>query len=160
MYTISLAHVTDLESVLQLNRDLFAFETQFTTSYNPEWTTSERGVAYFKKRIEAQTVLVARLDDTICGYLCFHIDHFPFRAENPVSELENMYVVDVHRHKGVGTTLIERWMKIASERGVKRLKVGVLSSNAKALEFYRKSHFQMHEYILELPLAGREQSKE
>ncbi len=152
MYTISLARAADLDSVLQLNRDLFAFETQFTTSYNPEWTTSERGVAYFTRRIEAQTVLVARLDETICGYLCFHIDHFPFRAENPVSELENKYVVDVPRHKGVGTKLIERWMKIASERGVKRLKVGVLHANADAVDFYQKNHFQMHELILERPL--------
>jgi GNAT superfamily N-acetyltransferase len=150
---IKKATLKDLKDILRLNKDLFTYETQFDKTYNQDWTYSDIGKDYFENRIEDKEnalVLVARDDEgKILGYLCAHASRFPYRAINPIAEVENMLVVEEHRRKGVGTKLVKEFNKWCQEKGIKRLKVGMLSKNTPAVSFYKKSGFEEFNLVLE-----------
>jgi len=52
--------------------------------------------------------------------------------------LEDLYVDEAHRGRGVGTTLLRRLARLAVERGCARLEWSALDSNAAAIAFYEK----------------------
>lgn len=53
--------------------------------------------------------------------------------------LEDLVVAQAHRGKGFGSALFTQVMKIAQERGVKRVEWAVLDWNLPAISFYEKA---------------------
>ncbi len=146
---ISRAKIEDLEKILELNKKLFEFERQFGQTYNLDWTHSPGGRSYFINRIKDGVVLVAEINQEMIGYLCAFINTFSFRSVNPIAELENMYIEDKYQNVGVSTELIQKLIAKLRENGVKRIKVGALVKNNKAINFYKKLGFEDHEIFLE-----------
>lgn len=148
------AAITDLEAILKLNKALFNYEEKFNSEYNLEWTYSEKGQAYFKKRIEndLSIVLVAEAETKIVGYLLIFIDSHSIRKINPIAEIENMFVSDEYRDHGVGTELIKEAIKQVGEKGAKRLEVEVETQNSGAINFYKSNGFEDFEVTLQLKL--------
>ena len=148
------AAITDLEAILKLNKALFNYEEKFNSEYNLEWTYSEKGQAYFKKRLEndLSIVLVAEAETKIVGYLLIFIDSHSIRKINPIAEIENMFVSDEYRDHGVGTELIKEAIKQVGEKGAKRLEVEVEAQNSGAINFYKSNGFENFEVTLQLKL--------
>lgn len=145
------ASTNDLEGILSLNKSLFDYETKFSSEYNLDWTYSDVGRRYFKSRLEGASsiVAVAVIDKKIVGYVLSFIATYPFRAENPIAEIENMFISPEYRGKGIGEKLIGEIKRQAKEKGVKRIKVAALANNDLAIRFYKKCGFKDFEAVLE-----------
>jgi GNAT superfamily N-acetyltransferase len=146
---IDTATTKDLQDILELNKQLFEFESQFTDSYNTNWPNSESGQLYFLKRIESGIVLLAKEKDNLTGYICGYVYNFPARTPESVAEIENMFVKPEYRNKKVGTKLFEAFQTIAKQKGAGILRVGAIAGNQNALEFYKNKGLELHEVILE-----------
>lgn len=156
------ADTTDLEGVLGLNSDLFKKEyKEYDRSLNLGWTYNA-GKKHFKSRIIADDsfVEVVRKGDGIIGYLCGEIYTRPlFRKKAKYAELENMLVKKGFREGGVGTKLVNHFIKWCKENKVDRIYVTAYTKNNQAINFYRKFGFNDHTSTLEIYLKKRKQSK-
>lgn len=146
------ASIHDLERIQHLNKSLFEYETRFNTEYNLKWAHSEEGEQYFRKMIETGITLVAEVNSSVVGYIVVAVFHQSFRRENPIAELENMFIDTEYRRKGIGKKLVEEARKIAMERGAKRLKVEASMKNEQAINFYKECGFEDFDIILQMKL--------
>lgn len=148
------AAITDLQSILKLNKDLFDHETVFNTEYDLDWTYSEIGLDYFKKVIvdKDKIALVSEINGDVVGYIACSVYHKSFRITNPIAELDNMFVEDSHRGKGIGKKLVAQLMKLLKGMGAKRIKVEAAANNLRAIKFYRSCGFEDFDLILEQSL--------
>lgn len=148
-FEVRKAGLKDLPSILAMSLKLFEYERQWGKMFNMKWTYSKAGKSYFQSRIKAGEVLVANVDAKPVGYLACHAFKYPFRSVNPLFELENMYVEEAFRGKGLGEKLVASFKLLAKERGAKRIQVGSIFQNAGAIMFYKKMGFMEFETILE-----------
>jgi len=141
----------DIEEILSLNDKLFKYESQFGNMYNLDWTYSDRGKEYFQKRLTEKSglVFIAEEKDNIVGYLCGYIDTYSYRSVNPIAEIENMFVLEDFRGRGIGSNLIRSFEVECRKREVTRFRVGFIFQNKKAERFYTKFGFDEFEKYLE-----------
>jgi diamine N-acetyltransferase len=146
------ANPTDLNEVLALNKKLFEFERQFGSTYNLDWTYSECGQEYYKKRLENERaiVLIAKTGSKSVGYILGFIDTYSYRSVNPILEIENMFVEEAYRRQGIGKKLAQELLVQAKNRGVKRIRVGALAQNTNAIKFYKSLGLSEFEVFLEV----------
>jgi len=90
----------------------------------------------FGPRVHAE-VLVAEFEGALVGFALFFHSYSTFLTQ-PGIYLEDLYVEESHRGKGIGRALLVRLAQLAVERGCGRFEWSVLDWNAKAIEFYRK----------------------
>lgn len=145
------AEIKDFDEILKLNRSLFEFEDQFDHKYNLEWPYEEAGRKYFKKRFENKNSLIFVGEDQsqVVGYILAFIDTFSYRRINPICEIENMFVMEEYREKGIGKILINLVKTEAKKRNVKLLRVGAIAQNEKAISFYCSQGFSEANLYLE-----------
>ena len=95
--TIRKATIDDLAAILKFNKALFDYETVFNDEYNLDWTYSDTGQLYFKKRLEndATIALVAEVGGKAVGYILAFINTYSFRKVNP-----NAKAIDFYRSCG------------------------------------------------------------
>ena len=148
------AKLSDLETILKMSRNLFKFERKFGKTFNMKWTYSEVGKKYFTGRLmhKDAIVLIAVDGEIPAGYLCSFKQKYYYRSLNPIAEIENMYIDDKYRYKGVGKLLFKKLKQLLKREGVKRIKVGTLSQNEQAIRFYKRIGFEEFETILEQDL--------
>lgn len=68
---------------------------------------------------------------------------------NPIAEIENMYIKEKYRKRGVGAALVKAVLKLAKQKGARRFRVEVLIKNKSAVKFYRKLGFKDFGLVLE-----------
>jgi ribosomal protein S18 acetylase RimI-like enzyme len=144
------ATLADLDLILKLNKALFDHETMFNSEYNLDWTYSPGANDYFKQTIEGEKgiALVAVVEDKVIGYIALSIYSQSFLKQNPIAELDNMFVNDAYRGKGVGKKLVEEAKRQAKGKGAKKLKVEAAVQNEKAINLYRSCGFSDFDLIL------------
>lgn len=84
----------------------------------------------------AAQVLLARDGDVAVGFALFFRSYSTFLAQ-PGIYLEDLFVDPDHRHRGVGTALLQRLAQLATERDYGRVEWSVLDWNEPAIAFYR-----------------------
>lgn len=141
----------DINIIKKLNKDLFDFEEIYGHEYNLNWTYEEAGEKYFKQRFEDGNSIIFAAEDggAIIGYVIAFVSNYTYRRVNPICEIENMFVEEKYRRKGVGKLLIEAVKGEAGKRGVKRLRVGAIIQNERAVNFYRGQGFSDMNIYLE-----------
>jgi GNAT superfamily N-acetyltransferase len=60
--------------------------------------------------------------------------------------IHDMYVKPAYRKKGIGTRLIKEGIKTIKKKGIKNIRLSVLSENAEAVQFYEKFGFKVYRY--------------
>lgn len=147
--------IEDLEPILQMNLELFNYEAQFTDSYNREWTYSKVGKTYFRNVCKWAKNLfgfIATDKGKPVGYIAAVIYKTPYRKFEAICELENMFVVDGYRDRGVGSMLINALTEEVRKRDLSKIQVGAFITNTRAINFYEKSGFGTHILVLEKDL--------
>lgn len=95
--------------------------------------------------------LVAESDGTIAGYALFYAGYSTFWTR-PLMWLEDLFVPERFRGRGLGRALFSAVARIAVERGCPRMDWAVLDWNTPALEFYQglgpEQHDGWHAYRL------------
>ena len=77
------------------------------------------------------------VDDILIAYALFYPGFSSFRGELGFN-LEDLYVREEHRGKGIGKMLLQKVAKSARDRGFVRLDLMVNSQNSAARAFYEK----------------------
>lgn len=78
---------------------------------------------------------LAMLDDVPIGYLAFYFTYSTFLAR-PTLFLEDIFILEEHRRKGIGKRLFRFCVQEAERRGCGRMEWTALDWNTPAHEFY------------------------
>lgn len=127
------AAVTDVPVILQLIRDLAAYER----APNEVTATKEQLVDVLFGQKPAAEVLLAFENGMPAGFAVF-FHNFSTWLGRPGLYLEDLFVKPEMRGKGYGRALLVDLAKIARERGCGRMEWAVLNWNDPAIQFYRK----------------------
>lgn len=148
------AKIEDLESIQALNLKLFEreFSKGFDKTLDTNWTFSDLGTDYFKKKIlgEDSFAAVAVVDHEIVAYLAGgETEVYSYRTIKKLAELENMMVLKEYRNMKIGSKLVDAFFKWCKKKNIKRVRVAASAGNVKAINFYRKNGFKDYEVTLE-----------
>ena len=85
--------------------------------------------------------IVAEENTEIAGFALFYTAYSTWKVK--ILYLEDFYVKENHRNKGIGNMLFEKVVEIAKDKKVKRMDWQVLEWNALALGFYEKKEAEL-----------------
>ena len=123
----------DVPSVIALVREFAAFEN---LSDFCEVTEESLSAAMFGDRAVTQG-LIACDGETAIGYAIFYPNFASFRGQRGFY-LEDIYINDAYRGKGVGEAMIREIARLAAAHGFERIDFLVLDWNTPAVRFYQK----------------------
>ena len=151
--TIKTATMDDLQTVQELNLKLFEKEhKEFDSLLNLDWTFGKTGTKYYQDRISKDDgcVFVAIVDNQIVGYLCGGLTKAEdYRIMPIVAELENTFVLDEFRSKGIGKQLYNKFIDWCKTKNVGKIRVEASAQNELAIKFYRNNNFKDYTLVLE-----------
>jgi GNAT superfamily N-acetyltransferase len=129
MISIRQAVSGDEEAIFSLIKELALYEKA------PEQVTnssSQLAIDLFEDAIcEA---IVAVENDQIVGFALYYTSYSTWKGR--CLYLEDFYVQEKHRKKGIGSLLFDKVVEIAKKQGVKRMDWQVLDWNQTAIDFY------------------------
>lgn len=153
MNIIRKANIDDIKSVQELNYKLFDLEyNNFDPALNMEWTFSEKGEKYFTELIESGTVWVAEDNNKVIGYLAGSIIGKTSCVTKTLAELDNFYIDEEYRRKGIGKKLVEEFKKYCISQDIEEIKVTASYKNINAREFYKNNDFDDFEITYKMKL--------
>jgi len=130
---IKVATISDVPLILSLIKDLAAYER---LSHEVVATESILRESLFGERPYAE-VCIGYYDSNPAGYvLYFH--NFSTFTGRPGIYVEDVFVKEAHRGKGLGKALFLYVAGLAKDRNCKRLEYSVLTWNEPALNFYKQ----------------------
>lgn len=98
------------------------------------------------KKGQAEALLAQRDKEPI-GFLYFtYPTSEGYQTSLSYAVIHDMYVKPNHRRKKIGTRLVEETLKILKKRGIKNVRLGVLSENVNAVRFYEKFGFEVYRH--------------
>lgn len=100
----------------------------------------------------ACSVLVARDDDEVVGYLVGYVSSSPTRQPVTHAVLRSLYVERDRRRQGIGHLLTERFVAWARENGCVEAHVESYTANGAAQQFYERHGFTPQSLSRVLPL--------
>ncbi|HMO63201.1 MAG TPA: GNAT family N-acetyltransferase [Ferruginibacter sp.] len=80
--------------------------------------------------------IVATDDEKIIGFATYFFAYYSWSGR--ATYLDDLYVTEMHRGKGVGTMLLKYVIQIAKENNCRKVKWQVSKWNTKAISFYKK----------------------
>ncbi len=111
----------------------------------------------FQKKLA--NLLIATSRKKLVGYALYFFTYSSFTAL-PTLYLEDIFLLEDSRQKGLGKVLFNRCVKEARKHGCGKMEWAVLTWNKKAIDFYEKQgakRLDLIEYKLDLD-SGRTQS--
>jgi GNAT superfamily N-acetyltransferase len=129
---IRFARQEDIPSILSFIKDLADFEK---LSHEVVATEEKLKATLFGPRPVAE-VLIAEWEGRPAGFALFFHSYSTFLAK-PGIYLEDLFVRNEYRSRGIGEALLKHLAGIAKERSCGRLEWSVLDWNERALKFYR-----------------------
>lgn len=150
------ATINDLQKIQELNLKLFEKEyKEYDPLLNLDWTFGKIGTKYYQDRISMDNgcVLVAIIDNKIVGYLCGGLKKTKTYRNLPIyAELENTFVLNKFRSKGIGKKLYNEFINWCKIKNVGKIKIETYAQNKLAIKFYKNNRFKDHILILETNL--------
>ncbi|MFZ2025056.1 MAG: GNAT family N-acetyltransferase [Microgenomates group bacterium] len=148
------ATLTDISIITEMSASLIRSDIRFDPLLTDRWSYGEGGQTYLKKRINGRkgVCLVAEIDGNIVGYATGSL--LPIQQWRPVqkTELDNLYIFDEHRSKGIGTQLIQSFLAWSRKMKAKRVILHTKEKNVQAIAFYKRNGFDSYKIILEAVL--------
>jgi GNAT superfamily N-acetyltransferase len=129
---IRFARQEDVPSILSFIKDLAEFEK---LSHEVVATEEKLKATLFGPRPVAE-VLIAEWEGRPAGFALFFHSYSTFLAK-PGIYLEDLFVRNEYRSRGIGEALLKHLAGIAKERSCGRLEWSVLDWNERAMKFYR-----------------------
>ncbi len=125
----------DAPALVDMVRELARFEHLETTV---PATTEDFRKHLFGPASAAEALVAEDSESELVGYAIFYPTFSTFVGK-PGLWLEDIFVRESHRGRGVGRSLLRAVARAARERGAGRLEWSVLGWNRRAIDFYEKS---------------------
>lgn len=106
------------------------------------------------EKIVDDRVFVARPSEPILGFVSVSMDAGTVDLDVSRGVLENVYVREGHRDKGLGTALLERAERALAARGADVVSLEVLAGNEAARALYRRVGYRAHRIEAEKRLGS------
>lgn len=132
------AKENDVEAIHSLIVALATFEKEPLAVVNTPQNLLED--LFSKQRCHA---LVAEEYNTIVGFALYYFGYSTWKGRTLY--LEDIYVIDEARNKGIGQALFDEVVQIAKKEKVKRMDWQVLEWNTPAISFYKKNNAHLDE---------------
>ena len=133
-FNIRKARKTDFGSIIGLLTQLAHFE-KLTP---PEKEAQNRLIKDAFGTDRAFNILVAEnVGRDLCGYAFYFFTYSSFLARKSLY-LEDIYISEKHRNKGIGKMFMKELVKIAERNDCRRMEWAVLDWNTNAIKFYDK----------------------
>lgn len=131
--SIRKADKNDVPAILEMIKELAEFE-----KLSDEVVADEKNLMenLFGPNKYAE-VLLAEFENNIAGQVLFFHNFSTFKGK-PGIYIEDLYVKQSHRGKGIGNLLLKEVIKIAKERNCGRVEWSVLDWNTRAIDFYER----------------------
>lgn len=142
MITIRPAGRDDIQSLQNLNEEVFIDNQKYDSDLVMSWSQSEKGKTYFCNLLKNRNAccFIAEEDRRPIGYIAASPKHVDDRKSTYI-EINNMGVIPKYRSKGVGTMLIGKCFKWAKSHGFQKAFVSSYFDNKKAIDFYKRNGF-------------------
>lgn len=156
--TIRQATLRDLTTVQDLNFKLFQHNRPFEPALNMDWSRGKSGEEFFTRAIRDgdKCCFVALDGGEIVGYLAGSVKSGEDYEKGTVAELDNIFVLENYRGRGVGGGLFREFKNWAKAKNVDRLFVSAYFDNADAVAFYHKVGFQNYGWDLKMEVKNDE----
>ncbi len=89
------------------------------------------------KHLVTDTVLVARREGTIVGFVTFGQESEHFEQDTTRGLIHNIFVTEPYRDEGIGSELLHAAESTLFDRGVDTVALQAMADNEKAKAFYR-----------------------
>lgn len=142
-FNLRLATIDDTDLVLDFIKELAEYEHMSDQVVaTPELL---KDTIFDQKKAE---VIIAEYDDKPVGFALFFHNYSTFLGR-PGIYLEDLYVKEEMRGKGVGTRILSYLAELATERGCGRLEWSCLNWNEPSIQFYKQmSAVPMNEWTV------------
>jgi len=99
--------------------------------------------SFFENRVNDNNcvIFVAEIDNRVIGYISGYIDHDNKIKVEIETIIESIYIEDNYKNKGIGTKLINEFIKCVKEKGVKYILIDNFILNESARYLYKKLGF-------------------
>ena len=149
-FTIRKAVIADVPQVVELLGEFAAFE-----KLERDFRLAESDLTKVVFGAEAFVyLLVAATENRLKGFALLYPKFASFRGERSLY-LEDLYVRQTERGKGLGLALLKEAAKFAALSGYQRLDWQALKWNAPAIEFYRKIGAESDDGNVNFRLVGK-----
>ena len=109
---------------------------------NTEFEKEHQEFIYRKNLSSPDNIyLVAASDNLIVGFISCHIQYLLHHGGQKIGEIQEMYVAENSRSRGVGKELLDTLKKVAKETGIVQLEVTSGHQRGKAHSFYEREGF-------------------
>jgi ribosomal protein S18 acetylase RimI-like enzyme len=106
------------------------------------------------RHIVTDTLLVAREDEDLVGFVMFSVESGSFDQDVRRGVIENLFVDESHRRETVGAQLLEAAEEVLRERDVEVVALEVMWANESAREFYADRGYEPHRMEVEKALES------
>lgn len=150
MITISLADKEAVNTLQDLNDEVFVDNHKYDTDLKMDWAQSEAGSKYFTEILNNPNsiCLIAKDESKPVGYIAAGPKDFDYRLSKYL-EIENMGVTPEYRSKGVGSKLMVKLYELAKQKGYQKIYINAYIENTGAITFYEKNGFRKIDVSLE-----------
>lgn len=145
----------DIPIVSELNKKLFRADAARRDPFIDLDAADAVSLEYFEKFLadESTVVFLAETGGEVAGYLAGRHQKPSLLIKAATAELESIYVHEKFRGSGVGTSLVESFLRWAKENGAGRAKVEAYFANESARRFYERHGFASKSLTLDMVVS-------
>ncbi|MFC6732944.1 MULTISPECIES: N-acetyltransferase [unclassified Haladaptatus] len=110
--------------------------------------------------VVADTIVVARDDDAILGFVMFDLETGIYQQDVTRGVVMNIFVRPEHRGQGVGSALLAEAESRLEAAGADTVTLDVMAANDRAIQFYERHGYAAHRIQLEKHIENDNHSKE
>lgn len=141
----------DLIKVLDLCREVRDYHNQISDNYFKEQDDEYEQTDFLASLTDDNTIaLVAENDGNIVGYLLADEKEVAYLRAPKLMHICNFGVSKAYRNQGIGHLLMDEIVKIAKDRQVDEIKLGVFINNSPACHLYEQYGFKAVEQRMSL----------
>lgn len=143
----------DLLLLLDLTYALFSHLHTFNPRNNPTFVYNNNGEYVREKLADKNYIyLLAELHGQIVGYAMGKINMQPYLTYKR-TKLQELFITEENRHKGIGTTLIEEFTTWSKTKEADCVILDAFVNNKEARKLYKKLNFSPRLIIFEKKIS-------
>ena len=89
--------------------------------------------------------------ENLLGFVMFRVETQQYAVDVARGLIENLYVTEDHRERGIGSALINRAERALDERAVEVIAVEAMAENEHVQQLYRRHGYDPHRVVFEKP---------